>query len=281
MAISIRNASTFAALNNTNRASRAASRSMERLSSGYRIARAADDAAGLGIAENLRASYRSSDVAARNIADGLSAVSVADGATSEVGDILVRLRELAVQGSSQTLGTTERGYLESEADSLLSEISRISGATEFNGKTLTATTGGLSLSVQVGIGSDATSDVLSISFGDLSTTGTFSALNTTVGALDASDYTSFRDLIDDVDDALDSVNTTRATYGAAERRLDISQASAENYSAAAREAESAIRDADFGAETMEYSRQQVLQQVGVAVLAQARTLNQSVVSLLQ
>lgn len=281
MAISIRNASAFSALNNTNRASRAASRSMERLSSGYRIARAADDAAGLGIAENLRAGYRSSDVAARNIADGLSAVTVAEGAASEVANILVRLRELAVQGSTETLGDNERGYLEAEADSLILEITRIAASTEFNGTTLTATANGLGIDVQVGIGSNATTDVVLVTFGDLRAGNAFSALNTAVTGLDSTDHASFRDLADEVDAALVTVNTQRAQYGAATTRLETALSAAERYSAAAREAESTIRDADFGAETMEYSRNQVLQQVGVAVLAQARSLNQSVVSLLQ
>jgi flagellin len=280
MAISIRNASAFGTLNNTNRATRAANRAMERLSSGYRISRAADDAAGLGVAENLRASYRSSDVAARNIADGIAAVSVGEAATSAVGDIMIRLREIAVQGSTETLTSAQRSYLESEADSLMTEITRIADSTSFNGTSLTNVSGGQAIGVQVGINDDS-SDVLTVTFGDLSVASRFSALQTTVTALSSVSNTTFSNLIGAVDTALVSVNTTRAAYGAAENSLTNAQSAAETYSAAAREAESVIRDADFGAETMELSRQQVLQQVGVAVIAQARTLNQSVISLLQ
>jgi flagellin len=278
MAISIRNASAFGTLNNTNRATRAANRAMERLSSGYRISRAADDAAGLGVAENLRAAYRSSDVAARNIADGIAAVAVGEAATSAVGDIMIRLREIAVQGSTDTLTTAQRGYLESEADSLMTEITRIADSTSFNGTDLTQTAGGQGIDIQVGISSG---DVLTVTFGDLSVAGEFSALQTAVGNLSSANNTTFSTLIGVVDTALVSVNTTRAAYGAAENSLTNAQSAAETYSAAAREAESTIRDADFGAEAMELARQQVLQQVGVAVIAQANTLNQSAVSLLQ
>ena len=156
MAITVKtNVAANGALNELNRTTRALSRTFERISSGLRIARAADDAAGLGVAESLRADAASAKVAARNINDGISIIAVAEGATGEIASILVRLRELAIQSMSGTLATTERAYIDDEADQLVSEIARISAVTEFNGVSLTngAVT---TMDVQVGIQNTAT-----------------------------------------------------------------------------------------------------------------------------
>ncbi len=282
MAINVRtNVAAGGALGDLNKTTRALGRSFERISSGLRIARAADDAAGLGVAENLRAAHTSATVAARNINDGLSAISVAEGATNEVSNILIRMRELAVQGSNGVLGTTERGYIETEMDSLFSEIGRISDATSFNGVPLTDGTNA-SLDIQVGIGDNSNSaDVITVSFTDLAQGTTFSTLNTTVAALDSTDGTTFQSLITDLDTALDSVNTARAQYGASENRLNSALNSIETFGEATRAAESSIRDADFGYETAQLSANQILQQAGTTVLAQAKNINQSALSLLQ
>jgi len=282
MAINVRtNVAAGGALGDLNKTTRALGRSFERISSGLRIARAADDAAGLGVAENLRAASTSATVAARNINDGLSAISVAEGATNEVSNILIRMRELAVQGSNGVLGTTERGYIQTEMDSLFSEVGRISDATSFNGVPLTDGTNA-ALDIQVGIGDNANSaDVISVSFTDLAQGTTFSALNTSVAGLDSTDATSFQGLITELDSALDSVNTARAQYGAAENRLNSALNSIETFGEATRAAESSIRDADFGYETAQLSANQILQQAGTTVLAQAKNINQSALSLLQ
>jgi len=282
MAINVRtNVAAGGALGDLNKTTRALGRSFERISSGLRIARAADDAAGLGVAENLRAASTSATVAARNINDGLSAISVAEGATNEVANILIRMRELAVQGSNGVLGTTERGYIQTEMDSLFSEVGRISDATQFNGVPLTDGTNA-ALDIQVGIGDNSNSaDVISVSFTDLAQGTTFSSLNTSVSGLDSTDATSFQGLITELDTALDSVNTARAQYGAAENRLNSALNSIETFGEATRAAESSIRDADFGYETAQLSANQILQQAGTTVLAQAKNINQSALSLLQ
>lgn len=284
MAINVRtNVAAAGALGDLNKTTRALGRSFERISSGLRISRAADDAAGLGVAENLRAAHTSAAVAARNINDGLSAISVAEGATNEVANILIRMRELAVQGSNGTLGTTERGYIKTELTSLFQEIDRIGNATQFNGVALTDTDN--ALDIQVGIGDDATVDVVAVSFEDITNAG-FASLDTAMTSFDAIavtalDESSFSDLLQDIDDALDVANTARAQYGAAENRLNSALNSIETFGEATRAAESSVRDADFGYETAQLSANQILQQAGTTVLAQAKNINQSALSLLQ
>jgi flagellin len=282
MAINVRtNVAAGGALGDLNKTTRALGRSFERISSGLRIARAADDAAGLGVAENLRAAHTSAAVAARNINDGLSAISVAEGATNEVANIMIRMRELAVQGSNGVLGETERSYIETEMDTLVDEIERISGATTFNGVEL-ASSANPTLDVQVGIGDDSGgTDVIAVSFMDLGTTTTFASLEAAVTALSSASTSTFQDLIGALDTALDSVNTARAQYGAAENRLNSALNSIETFGEATRAAESSIRDADFGYETAQLSANQILQQAGTTVLAQAKNINQAALSLLQ
>jgi flagellin len=259
---------------------RALGRSFERLSSGLRISRAADDAAGLGVAENLRASHTSARVAARNINDGISAIGVAEAATNEVANILVRMRELAVQGASGVLGSVERGYIETEADQLIQEIDRISGSTTFNGVSLTAAD--TPLEVQVGIGDNGLGyDVITVTFADLSVAGVFASLDAAVTALSTVSTATYTDLITQLDTALESVNTARSLYGSAENRLGSALNSIEAFAETSQAAESRIRDADFGYETAQMSANQILQQAGTAVLAQAKNINQAALSLLQ
>jgi len=282
MAINVRtNVAAGGALGDLNKTTRALGRSFERISSGLRIARAADDAAGLGVAENLRAAHTSATVAGRNINDGLSAISVAEGATNEVANILIRMRELAVQGSNGVLGTTERGYIKTEMEALYGEIDRIGSATNFNGVSLTD--GDTAVDIQVGIGDDAAVDVVSVSFEGLTNAdfGSLDAAMTTFTAATALTGSDFQDLIADIDTAVDEVNNARAQYGAAENRLNSALNSIETFGEATRAAESSIRDADFGYETAQLSANQILQQAGTTVLAQAKNINQSALSLLQ
>ena len=274
MAITVKSNATAAnALNNLNKTSRALSRSFERISSGQRIARAADDAAGLGVAENLRAASSSAAVAGRNTNDGISIITVAEGASSEVSGILTRMRELAVQGASETLNDTERAYVQDEFTSLSSEVDRIANVTEFNGAKLTD---GVvtSIGVQVGINNTA-DDQISITLGDLTT----ATLGTST--INMSTATGASAAISVIDAAINTVSGYRSDYGAVENRLGNALNNLETFGQSTLEAESRIRDADFGKETADLSQNQILQQAGVSVLSQAKSINQAALSLLQ
>ena len=273
MAITVKtNTAVGQALTDLNKTSRALSRSFEKISSGKRIARASDDAAGLGVAENLRAASASAAVAARNTNDGISVIAIAEGATNEVGNLLVRMRELAVQSASETLGTSERAYAQTEFTALKNEITRISEVTEFNGTSLTNGTT-TSLDVQVGINATA-NDQISISFGDLGTT----ALG--IGAATVATAAGASTAIGLIDGAIDDINGYRATYGATENRLTSALNNTESFIETTQAAESNIRDADFGAETSQLAANQILQQAGVSILQQAKQVNQAALGLL-
>jgi len=271
MAITVKtNTAAGSVLTDLSKTSRALSRSFERISSGLRIARAADDAAGLGVAENLRAAHTSATVAARNTNDGISVISVAEGASSEVANILVRMRELAVQASSETLDDAERAYADDEYSALASEIDRIADVTEFNGIKLTEGTN-TSLSVQVGINSG---DTIDITLGDLG------AATLGVDALDLTTAGGASSALATLDTAIASVSEYRASYGAVENRLGSALNNLETFIETTVSAESQIRDADFGSETAELTQNQILSQAGVSVLQQAKSINQAALSLL-
>ena len=276
MAITVRtNASAGRALTDLNKTSRSLSRSFERISSGLRISRAADDAAGLGVAENLRAQQTSAVVAARNTNDGISAISVAEGATNEVSNLLIRMRELAVQSSSETLGATERGYAQTEFASLQSEADRIANVTEFNGTKLTDGTTA-DLDIQVGVNNTA-DDKVNVAFTSLALTD----LNTNLSTRTISTAANAQLALDDIDSAISAVNSARASYGSSETRLNSALNNIETFGQTVQAAESQIRDADFGAETAALSNKQILQQAGVSILGQAKQINQAALSLLQ
>jgi flagellin len=274
MALTVRTntASTFA-LNSLNRTSRALQGSFERIASGKRIASGADDAAGLGVAENLKADAASATVAARNANDGISMIAIAEGSSSEVTSLLTRARELAIQASSDTLGSTERGYIQTEYAELAEEIDRIAATTEFNGKFLTD--GSLTqVDVQVGIQS-STNDIITIDLGQLDG----ATLGITGVAL--STVTAAQSALSTIDTAIDTVSGYRATLGSVENRLNSALNNLGTYEVNTTEAESRIRDADFGYETALLAQNQILQQAGVSVLSQANQINQGAVSLLQ
>ncbi len=274
MALTVRTntASTFA-LNSLNRTSRALQGSFERIASGKRIASGADDAAGLGVAENLAADAASATVAARNANDGISMIAIAEGSSSEVTSLLTRARELAIQASSDTLGSTERGYIQTEYAELAEEIDRIAATTEFNGKFLTD--GSLTqVDVQVGIQS-STNDTITIDLGQLDG----ATLGITGVAL--STVTAAQSALSTLDTAIDTVSGYRATLGSVENRLNSALNNLGTYEVNTTEAESRIRDADFGYETALLAQNQILQQAGVSVLSQANQINQGAVSLLQ
>ena len=276
MAITVNtNMAAVNATNNLNRTTRSLSRSFQRLSTGLRISKASDDAAGLGVAENLKVRAKSADVAGRNINDGISMIAVAEGASAEVGAILGRMRELAVQGASETLGNTERAYVQDEFTALSSEVDRIAGVTEFNGQLLTD---GSTATVAVQVGIDATAnDQVSITLGDLSAT----TIGVDTGSIDMSTSGGAYAAITTIDAALQTVNGYRSDYGAVENRLNSALNSIETFAENTTAAESRIRDVDFSKETAELAKHQLLQQAGVSILAQAKNMNQSVTNLLQ
>ena len=252
--------------------------SVSRLSSGLRITRAADDAAGLGISETLRAQVRSISQAVRNANDGISLLQIADGGAANIGNLLGRLRELAEQSASGILGSNERSFLDQEFLALRSEIDRISNVTEFNGVKLLSGTGGLNanenLSIQIGFRSSA-NDTLAIGLNDLNRQAlglTTTNVSTAASALAA---------LSNIDSAISATAAARANIGSLQNRIDAAvqnlEVANENLSAA----ESRIRDADIAFETSKFVRNQILVQAGVSVLSQANTLPQAALSLLQ
>lgn len=254
---------------------RGMNQSLARMSSGYRINQAADDAAGLAISENLKGQIRGLRQASRNANDGISLVQVAEGGLNEVSNMLIRLRELAVQASSDTIGDTERKFLDTEYQQLKSEIQRISEVTTFNGRDLLNGTGGL-IDIQVGTHNDAFKD--RISFNASAANASLEALG--VAAEGVAVKESAQNSIDAVDKAIVSVNAIRANFGAMQNRLTSTTANLavadENLSAA----NSRIRDADIAAESSELTRNNILSQAGVATLAQANNITQMALKLL-
>ncbi len=268
------NTASLNAINNLNQTQRALGGSYQRISSGLRIAKAADDAAGLAVAESLNAQSASGRVAMRNTNDGISVIQTAEGAMDSVGDIISRMRELAVQSSSETLADDERAYIQDEFEQLSSEIDRIASSTNFNGNSLTDGTT-TALDVQVGVMNTA-NDRITITLNDL----TASTLGVDTAAVDLSSAAGAQAAIDTFDTALDSVSSYRSELGAAQNRLDSALENMETYVENLEGAESQIRDADFAFETAELAKNQILQQAGVSVLAQAKAMNQGVLSLL-
>ena len=254
-------------------------KSMERLSSGLRINRSGDDAAGLAISESLKSDIRALQQASRNAADGISLVQTAEGSLDEVNSILLRLRELAEQSATETLGEKERGYLDDEFQELLQEIDRISATAEFNGIKLLDGTAAM-LRVQVGIGTDAATSAVSI---DLQQSMSTIDLNLTAGSVQiiGTNGDAARVAIGLITQATGVVSTMRAGFGAAQNRFETSirniGMTAENLSAA----NSRIRDVDVALETSNMTSLQILQQAGVAILSQANASSQLALNLLQ
>ena len=251
--------------------------SFEKVSSGLRINKAADDAAGLGVAENLNVHFRSTKVAMRNTNDGISVVQTAEGATNEVGNIVKRMRELAVQSSSDALATTERAYINDEFGQLSAEVDRIAEVTEFNGTAL-ANGGNTALNIQVGV-NNTTNDRIEITLGDL-TASTLGVATNSGTAMGLGTIDSARAAITNLDSALDVVNGYRSDYGATQNRLGSALRNLEIYSENLASAEAQIRDVDFASETAELAKLQIMQQAGLSVLAQAKMSTQGVLSLL-
>jgi len=248
------------------------------LSSGYRINRSGDDAAGLAISEKLRAKTRGLVQAQRNASDGVSLIQVAEGGLNEIQNILVRLRELGVQSASDTIGARERGYLNEEYRSLKEEIDRIANSTEFNGTYLLDGTGG-SLDFQVNTGGDNLLGVDRISFDAFKLDVNVDKL----GLEELSVGTKFdaQRSLSQIDTAIEKVSSVRGQLGALENRLESTikntSISIENLSAA----RSRIKDVDIAEETSEMTKRNILMQAGTSMLAQANSVPKMALSLLQ
>jgi len=248
------------------------SKSMEKLSSGLRVNRAGDDAAGLAISEGLKSNIRALDQAARNAADGISLIQTGEGALDEVSSILLRMKELAEQSLNGTLSDTDRSYLDAEYTALGDEIDRIAGGTTFNSVALLD--GSLDVNIQVGIGTTANSQVAVA----LTTNMDAATLSVDTGVADTTSATTS---MDEIDAAIESVVTARGTFGALQNRLEASirniNMTSENLSAA----NSRIRDVDVAYETSRMTSWQILQQAGVSILSQANMTTGLAMSLLQ
>ncbi|MCB0351941.1 MAG: flagellin FliC [Bdellovibrionales bacterium] len=256
----------------------------ERLSSGLRINRAADDAAGLAIAENLKADARIASVAIRNASDGISIVAITDGAIASITNVLSRLAELAEQSANGVYDNGQRSALDLEFRALTSEIERIAMTTEFNGLKLLSGGGGVTF--QVGFDGSSVSQVTysgvqaTLQALGLAAAGTSTPSYSIVGATNAESQSAARLALDAINLAITSVTRNRGTLGAAESRLDLTirnlQTARENFQSA----ESRIRDADVAAEAAELTRLSILQQAGTAILAQANQQPQLALQLL-
>jgi flagellin len=244
-----------------------------RLSSGLRIATAADDAAGLGISERMRSQIRSYGAASRNAQDGVSLVQTAEGALGEVSNIINRMRELAIQAANGTLATQDRTTLDTEYQELIAEIDRIASTTTFNGVALLSGTTA-TIGIQAGINAG---EVITVNLQN-TTTG---AGGVNLGGTSVTDVANATAALAVIDTAVNTVTTARGALGSAQNRLQSSIASIatakENLSAA----ESRIRDVDVAEETADLTRNTILQQAAVSVLAQANVQPQLALSLLQ
>jgi flagellin len=246
--------------------------SFQRLSSGYRVNSAADDAAGLAISESMKSQIRSYTVAQRNASDAQSMAQTAEGALGDVHDIMGRMRELAMQSSNGDLGSTDRGYINTEFKSLQSEVTRIQGSAKFNGKQLINATAATT-TFQVGL-NNVSSDQIKVTFGGVlltAITANTADLSTASGALNA---------LATIDTAIQNVSTARSNFGTAMNRMDFATSNIQTMQLNITAANSRIRDVDVASETANLSRNQVLTQAGTAVLAQANQIPQLALSLI-
>ena len=251
-------------------------KSTEKLSSGYKINRAGDDAAGLSISEKMRGQIRGLEQASTNAQDGVSLIQTAEGALNEIHSIVQRMRELTVQASNDTNVSTDRVAIAKEIHALTSEITRIASQTEFNTmKLLDGTFTGKKLQVGANSGQQISIDIVAMSAraGGLE-------LQNVGGTVSSGDATQITALLDTIDDAMSMVSTQRSALGAIQNRLEHTIANADNVAENLTDAESRIRDTDMADEMVRFSKNNILQQAGQSMLAQANQSTQGVLSLL-
>jgi flagellin len=298
------NVQALTAQRNLNATTEANNASMEKLASGFRINKAADDSAGLAISEKLKADLRGINMARRNASDGVSLIQTAEGGLNEVGNILGRLRELAVQSSSDTIGDTERGFLNKEFSSLKNEITRIAKSTEYNGtlliggeldgadEDLSSRSNPYPLEIQIGKNYFASLDskdqaapvnVLRVDLQDINSTVGEKGLNLGEGVDEGAqvgDKVAAQSSIGMLDTAITKVSGYRSTLGALQNRLNSAMANLSVQAENANAANSRIRDTDFAEESAKLTQTNILKQSGVAVLSQANQTPQLALRLL-
>ena len=262
----------------------ALTKSLEKLSTGLRINRASDDAAGLSVSESLRSRVRGMERAKSNAQDGIALLQIAEGATGEINNMLQRMRELCIQSATDTMTTVERGYLDKEFGQLMNEITRVSNSASYNGMTLLdggpnsfGVSGGQASVLHIGAGSSTTVDRISITISAL----TLGALGLNATTTSVSGSVVAMSALSIIDTAIRSVNTMRSDMGAYVNRLEFAMANLANQTYNTQDAESRIRDVDFAKETTEFTRAQILTQSATSMLAQANQVPQGVLSLLK
>jgi len=247
-------------------------KSTEKLSSGYKINRAADNAAGLAISEKMRRQVRGLTQASTNAQDGVSAVQTAEGALNEVHDMLQRMNELAVQAANDTNMTTDRSYIKAEIDALVSEISRVSTTTTFNEQSLL---NGSFQGKKLQVGAEGVStQTISISISAMTASGL------EITSLEVDTHSHAQAAIDTIKSAMEKVSKQRSDLGAIQNRLEHTISNLDNVVENTTAAESRIRDTDMASEMVKFSNKNILQQAGQSMLAQANQSNQGVLSLL-
>ncbi|HEX2768657.1 MAG TPA: flagellin [Geobacteraceae bacterium] len=284
MALTINtNVASLNAQRNLNTTQTQLAKSMERLSSGLRINRAGDDAAGLAISQNMQANIRSMNQAVRNANDGISLVQTAEGALNETSNILLRMRELGTQAANGTLSDSQRSNIQVEFKSLQDEIDRISNVTDFNGTKLLngALSAGTGMNLQIGTGTTAANDIISVKVSKADTaTLSISAGASSGTAANVSTEAGARSALTNIDNAISAVATARGSLGAVQNRLQSTinnlQVAVENTSAA----NARIVDVDVAAETANMTRAQILTQAGVSILSSANQTPQLALKLL-
>ena len=273
------NVTSIIAQRNLNRTQSMQQKSLERLSTGMRINSAADDSAGLAISTKFKSQLRSMDQAQRNANDGISLIQTAEGALDQMGDILGRSRELAVQSSNGTLTTSDRSFIDSEFRSLVNEMDRIVSTTEFNGRKLLNGSASAGVSFQVGANNTA-NDRITVSITNVGTKKIGTSTTNSLFSQSLSTASKAQASLSVIDDAISDLSTVRAKLGSAQNRLDVSienlGSGIENLSAA----NARIRDVDVAKETAALTRGQILSQAGISVLAQANQAPQAALSLI-
>jgi len=272
------NLASLNSIRNLNKTQSSLQTSLQRLSSGLRINSAKDDASGLAIVEGFTTQIRGNAVAIRNAGDGISLGQTAETSLGQVGDNLQRIRELAVQAANGAIGNSERSQIQKEVDQLTQELSRNIQTSEFNGQALLSAAS--TLTFQVGFDGAANNQV-SVSTTSVTTIAGYSSTLTATGTVNVTTSAGASAAIASLDSSITTITNQRATFGAVQNRFEAVISNLEAFNESLTSARSRIQDADFAAETANLTRSQILQQAGVSILAQANTLPQTALSLLQ
>ena len=283
MGMSIRtNVAALSSISNLSKTQGGLSSSLEKISSGLRINRAADDAAGLGVATRMESDNTSLQQAMRNTNDGISLVQTAEGSLEQLTNILIRVRELSVQAANETYATSDRTMIGTELTSLMNEYNRITSTSSFNEQSLLDAT--VSVSIQVGMDGTAQDRITFALSGFATSGGAIASLATVFAAITAGTASSSvavaQTNLDDIDASITALSTRRATLGALQNRFENALAEASTLSTNISASQSQILDVDYASESANMTRLQIQQQAGVAALAQAKAMPQSIISLL-